>query len=121
MDPTVAFFVGALGDGFLQLFNKTIFPDIAGLDGYFKKHGSLEAMTIAGGMMFFFAIVYKTFKLPNIIWVVALYGIVWDLIFRLGRLYPSLDGYYKKMNYFHSALWGAIPMLMVYFVTQAIA
>jgi len=118
----IAFFTGFLGDACLQLATKL--PDANldwGLRGYFKQHGSAESLFIAGGMITFFYILYAyIFKLPLKWYYLAIYGIILDLIFRLSGIFPSLDGYYSHLNYFWSAVWGAIPMLIPYFVFTVI-
>ena len=90
-----------------------------GLNPYFKQHGSVEALFIAGGMMSIFYVIYLDFlKLPPVWYYLALYGIILDYIFRITMLFPSLKGYYKHLNYFWSAFWGAIPMLIPLFIVK---
>jgi hypothetical protein len=58
-----------------------------------------------------FSVLYLPFFQPTII-KLAIYGIILDLIFRKTMLFSSLKGYYQYFNYFWSAVWGAIPMII---------
>jgi len=109
---------GMLGDAALQVLAPRLGgPTGWGLNAYFKQHGRAEALCIAGGMLVFFIIVYLyVFKLPLNPVYLALYGVALDLLFRRTRLFPSLDGYYAHLNYFWSAVWGTIPMLIPYYI-----
>jgi hypothetical protein len=49
---------------------------------------------------------------PYNIFVIALYGILLDLIFRKTMVFESLRGYYDNLSYFWSGVWGAIPLLL---------
>ena len=89
-----------------------------GLHEYFRQHGRLEAPFLAAGMMTLFYVLYLWFKLPINYLSLALYGIILDLIFRFGRVFPSLAGYYKALNLLESGIWGAIPLTMPLFVYQ---
>jgi hypothetical protein len=103
--------VGLFGDAILQLLARH--KNVAGLQGYFKQHGSGESICIAAGMLTIFFIVYRfVLHLPVKWYYLALYGIILDFIFRKFNIFPSLKGYYEHMNYFSSALWGAIPMIL---------
>lgn len=104
--------VGFFGDVLLQLMVKKGGKDW-GLKGYFEQHGSVESLFIAAGMMSLFAVIYiYLLKLPLKWEYLIIYGIVLDLIFRVFMIFPSLKGYYSHLNYFWSAVWGAIPMLL---------
>ena len=104
--------VGFFGDLLLQIFVHFGIGDW-GLKEYFHQHGKLEAMTIASGMMSLFYILYfVVLKLPAKYEYLAVYGIILDLIFRETMLFPSLKGYYNALNYFESAVWGAIPLVL---------
>jgi uncharacterized membrane protein YvlD (DUF360 family) len=110
--------VGFFGDATLQLltYNGMGGSDGWGLNSYFKQHGRAESMFIASGMMGLFYLIYMylhcKFGLPLNIWCLALYGIILDLIFRKLKIFQSLDGYYNSLNYFWSAIWGIIPMII---------
>jgi hypothetical protein len=117
----IACLTGFFGDAGLQLLSKYngIGADIIGatsgwgLKPYFKLHGSFESLCIAAGMMSMFYIFYLyVLRLPPVLYYLALYGIILDLLFRKFRLFPTLDGYYKALNYFWSGFWGAIPMML---------
>lgn len=117
---SIGILVGILGDLILQILVKNNFGGNTGwgLKEYFKQHGIFESMTIAGGMLGFFMILYtivirKRQKPLELLLCLGLYGIVLDFIFRQTRIFPSLDGYYKHLNYFWSAVWGAIPMMLI--------
>jgi len=108
--------IGFLGDAALQILTKQMNMGGQtgwGLNPYFKQHGTAESLFIAGGMMAIFYIIYFfIFKLPISYYYLALYGIILDLFFRKTMLFSSLKGYYNHLNYFWSAVWGAIPMLL---------
>ena len=113
---------GFIGDALLQvavnigLGGSTGF----GLKPYFIQHGSAESTFIAGGMMALFYIIYMylvgTFTFTSL----AIYGILLDFIFRKMGLFSSLKEYYKYLNYFWSAVWGAIPMMLPLFIYNII-
>ena len=50
----------------------------------------------------------------------AIYGIILDLLFRKTMWFPSLKGYYNHLNYFWSAFWGAIPMILPLLILQSL-
>ena len=111
---SIALFVGFVGDLLLQIMTKHGLGGSSGwgLKEYFVQHGFRESTFIAGGMLALFYVLYNITGLPFTILNMFLYGILLDLVFRLFRIFPSLDGYYKYLNYFWSALWGAIPMII---------
>jgi len=106
--------VGFLGDASLQALTKLGMGSESGwgLNEYFEQHGGVEATFIAGGMLGLFAILYALTGLPFTIQNMVIYGILLDLIFRVFMIFPSLKGYYKSLNYFWSAVWGVIPMVI---------
>ena len=106
---SIACFVGFIGDFLLQILAKKY---DWGLKDYFKQHGSIESLFIAGGMMSLFYIIYILLKLPLNYKYLAIYGIVLDFLFRKFMIFPSLKGYYSHLNYFWSAVWGAIPLML---------
>ena len=110
---------GFVGDAILQILTKKF--KLGGETGwglleYFKQHGSIEALFIAGGMMTIFYVIFIKLFVKNGLKLnyinLAIYGIVLDLIFRKFMIFPSLKGYYTSLNYFESGLWGAIPMIL---------
>ncbi len=119
---TVAFLTGYVGDLLLQMLTKSL--GLGGSDGwgllsYFAQHGTTESLFIAGGMLTFFYIIYiYLIPMPLTLVNLAIYGVILDLIFRLTRLFPSLDGYYHHLNYLWSAVWGAIPMMLPLFLAN---
>lgn len=108
--------VGFVGDALLQIGSKSFSlggPTGWGLKPYFKQHGTVESLFIAGGMMTIFYVIYLYLIPFQVNYVnLAIYGIILDFIFRKTRLFPSLDGYYKHLNYFWSGFWGAVPLMM---------
>lgn len=109
-----AFFVGFIGDAILQIITANTSYDW-GLRKYFSQHGRPESLFIAGGMLvLFYSIIPSKFLsvTPFNIALIALYGIVLDLIFRKTMVFKSLDGYYNHLNYFWSGVWGAIPLVL---------
>jgi hypothetical protein len=118
---TNATLTGFIGDASLQLLTSKGLggPTGWGLNSYFSQHGPIESLFIAAGMMAVFYIVYMyILKLPLKPTYLAVYGIVLDYLFRRFRLFPSLDGYYHHLNYIESAIWGAIPMVIPFFMYQ---
>jgi hypothetical protein len=91
-----------------------------GLKEYFAQHGATESLFIAGGMMSLFYSLYILSGLPITYKNLALYGIVLDFLFRTFRIFKSLDGYYEYFNYFWSAVWGAIPLCLPFFLMRHI-
>lgn len=119
---SISCLTGFFGDGSLQILSKFMGgPTGWGLKAYFKQHGSPEALFIAAGMMTLFYVIYLSlFNFPAVWYWLALYGIVLDLLFRKLRIFPSLDGYYKALNYFESAFWGAVPLMLPLWISQLI-
>lgn len=114
----LACFVGFVGDACLQILVGNGFGGKTGwgLKEYFQQHGRAEALTIAAGMMTIFYAIYIISGVPVKWYYLVIYGVVLDLIFRVTMVYPSLKGYYKHLNYFWSAVWGAIPMLLPFWL-----
>ena len=120
---SIACVTGFVGDASLQILTKYLGMGSStggwGLKKYFKQHGSPEALFIAGGMMTIFYVIYIYFlRLPLTWYYLALYGIILDYIFRKLEIFPSLDGYYKALNYFWSAFWGAVPLLLPFLINK---
>ena len=115
---------GFIGDASLQFLTKKANlggPTGWGLKAYFRLHGSVEAVFIAGGMMTIFYIIFLFgLRLAPTWYSLAIYGVVLDWLFRVTMLFPSLDGYYRALNYAESAFWGAIPMLIPLWAVQFI-
>jgi len=110
------FIIGMIGDLLLQQIVK-YHPngDFAGLKSYFKIHGQFESLLIAGGMMYFFGILFDLLKQPKTFFNLAIYGTILDILFRQFRLFPSLDGYYNALTPFQSILWAIIPITLPLF------
>lgn len=118
---TCAFLTGFIGDIILQILIKKYNLGDWGLKSYFIRHGSNESVFIAGGMLTLFYIIYLyIFRLPVKWYYLGLYGILLDLLFRKCMLFPSLQGYYTYLNYFWSAFWGFIPMILPLFLCKMI-
>jgi hypothetical protein len=117
----IACIVGFIGDFLLQLGSKLGLggPTGWGLKDYFAQHGSVESLFIAGGMMSIFYVLYLLVLKPNYLYL-AIYGIILDFIFRKLNVFPSLKGYYNYFGYFWSAVWGAIPLMLPYFIYSKI-
>ena len=112
---SIACITGFAGDAALQTGIKygRGGPTGWGLKEYFKQHGAVESTFIAGGMMALFFLMYVyVLKLPLTYTNLAVYGVVLDFIFRKTMLFPSLVGYYKYLDYFGSAFWGAVPAMI---------
>ena len=120
----IACITGFIGDMLLQIGVKQFHlggPTGWGLKRYFSLHGSAESTFIAGGMMTIFYVLLGS--LPKTYAVLAIYGVILDFIFRKTMLFASLKEYYEYFNYFWSAVWGAIPMiipLLIYDIIQKV-
>jgi hypothetical protein len=108
---------GFAGDALLQIGSRMGLggPTGWGLAPYFAQHGSQESLYVAGGMLSLFITLYLLTGLPVTYQNLAIYGVLLDLIFRKLMVFPSLKGYYEYFNYFWSAVWGAIPLMMPLF------
>ena len=112
---SISCLTGLVGDALLQIATKYLDFDW-GLKQYFTYHGSGESLCIASGMMTLFYIIYiYILRLPLNYLYLAIYGIILDYIFRKTMFFDSLRGYYKALNYFWSAFWGAVPMILPLF------
>jgi len=122
----IACLTGFVGDFLLQILTKYFHMGGEtgwGLLEYFKQHGSVEALFIAGGMMTLFYVIFIQFVKMGIklnYFNLAVYGIILDLIFRKFNIFPSLSGYYSSLNYFESGLWGAIPMILPFLIFKLV-
>jgi hypothetical protein len=116
--------IGFIGDASLQFLTKQVGLGGAtgwGLNPYFRLHGTNESLFIAGGMMTIFYIIFLfVLRLPPTWYYLSIYGVVLDLIFRVTMLFPTLEDYYRALNYTESAFWGAVPMLMPLWTVQFI-
>lgn len=117
---TFAYLTGFIGDGLLQIIvGNTKYN--WGLKEYFRQHGVAESVFIAGGMLaFFYMIYFFILRLPLNPIYISIYAIVLDLLFRELNIFPSLKGYYSHLNYFWSAFWAVIPMLIPYYLYRCI-
>lgn len=121
---SISCIVGFVGDGLLQIGSRHLNmggPTGWGLKGYFRLHGSAESTFIAGGMMSIFYVIYYLSRIPISYTNLAIYGILLDFIFRKTMLFSSLKEYYQYLNYFWSAVWGAIPMIIPLFIFNLLA
>ena len=110
----ISFLVGIIGDIILQTWVK-LAGDVVGLKSYFMEHGIVESLLIAGGLMYVVTIIYEQTKFKINYLNLFIYGIIIDLIMREFNLFPSLDEYYKVLNYFESAILGGLPMILPLF------
>jgi hypothetical protein len=117
---TISCLTGFFGDASLQIATK-YFGFNWGLKKYFAYHGSGESLCIASGMMTLFYIIYLYILRLSLNYAyLGIYGIILDFIFRKTMAFESLDGYYKALNYFWSAFWGAVPMILPFFIYNII-
>jgi len=114
---TTSFMVGFVGDSILQ-FSVNNLGFNMGLKNYFIKHGRVESLFIAGGIVALALILYTVvLKLPLTYTNLFIYGIVLDFIFRLTRFFPSLDEYYDRLSIPETAIiGGSIPVMLPLFV-----
>ena len=121
---SISSITGFLGDALLQFLTKNMGlggQSGWGLKSYFTQHGSIEALFIASGMMSIFYVFYLfILGLQPTLVSLAIYGIILDLLFRKTMWFPSLKGYYNHLNYFWSAFWGAIPMILPLLILQSL-
>lgn len=114
----IATLVGFVGDAMLQGLVKCGAGGMTGwgLKSYFQQHGSAESMFTAAGMMAVFYTVYVLLGLPLKWYWLIIYGVLLDLFFRVTMVFSSLREYYRALNYFWSAVWGAIPLLLPWLI-----
>lgn len=107
-----AFIIGVLGDAGLQAFNKyTSYGKDWGLDTYFAKHGSVESLFIAGGMLVGFELLYdKIFPTKEYLYLFALGGII-DVVFRTTMPMASLEDYYNQNHPLFTIFWAGFPAM----------
>ena len=123
----ITFLTGFFGDILLQIGDKLGLggPTGWGLRDYFKLHGAAESTCIAGGMMTLFYIlilpIFGKLTVTQTFIFLAIYGVVLDLLFRELVIFKTLDAYYRYFNYFCSAVWGAIPLILPYLIKIVIA
>jgi hypothetical protein len=112
---SIACLTGVFGDALLQIGAKSVNRNWS-LKPYFAQHGSAESLFIASGMSIFYVFYLYVLRLPLNYVYLAIYGIIVDLIFRKFMIFKSLEPYYKSLNYFWSAFWMAIPMMLPFFI-----
>lgn len=117
----IAATVGFIGDILLQIgvFNLNLGGNTGwGLKDYFLHHGRRESAFIAAGMMALFYLIFL--RLPSsekyMLLSLSVFAIILDLIFRIFVIFPSLWLYYDYFNYFWSAVWAVIPMLIPFII-----
>ena len=105
-----AFFIGVAGDLGLQTLNKyTSKGKDWGLDTYFAKHGPVESLFIAGGMLVAFELLYdKIFTTKEYLYLFLLGGVV-DVFFRTTMPMESLKDYYNQNNPLYTIFWAGFP------------
>lgn len=105
-----AFYIGFLGDLALQLLNEyTSKGKEWGLDTYFEKHGSLEALMIAPGMVIGFELLYDLIFEEKNFGSLFLLGSLVDIFFRVTMPMESLRDYYKKNHPLMTIFWAGFP------------
>lgn len=113
----VAFGIGVAGDAALQLLSQTPFGEDWGLTQYFKIHGPVGAMFIAGSMMYMFTWFISAVSGPTPdYFIVFMYGVLLDVLFRVTRIMPTLDGYYTALSPLTTMIWGGIPAVLPFMV-----
>jgi hypothetical protein len=120
---TAAMAVGLIGDGILNWATQDGSKYNFGLRGYFKTHGSLEAMFIAGTIMW--VTMWLALKAwphgnrhPHIILFLFLFGSITDILYRELRLMPSLDGMYEEFSPMVSMFWAGGPLVLAYLIAS---
>lgn len=119
-----AFLFGAFGDVVLQGLYSMDHPyfgsDPWGLEEYFKQHGRMESVLIAGGLTSGFHWSANKLLSPTL-WPLgpltyAAYGAVVDVLFRTFMPMPSLKNYYQKLPWWMSIFWAAFPAYVLGFI-----
>jgi hypothetical protein len=119
------FLYGVVGDAALQAIAAyTSKGEEWGLNTHFKEHGKLASLFIAGGMTTgtyalasFFSPYYGVppYGSPSVV-VLAITGLVLDVLFRTQMLMPSLRDYYKKLSPWMSIFWASFPSALMHFL-----
>jgi hypothetical protein len=117
---TVALITGFIGDAIWQIIaNMNIGAETGtwGLQYYFERQGSAEALFTAAGMLGIFYILYAFTGLPFKVQWITIYAVILDLIFRYTNLFPSLKMFYKELSIPSTIIMGSvIPLLLPLFV-----
>lgn len=118
----IAIIVGFVGDAGTQLVTRTKLGGVTGfgLTHYFKQHGKAESMFIASGIMGFFYTLYAFTGLPFRLQYLSIYGIILDLIFRYGKIFPSLHGYYQNSIPATAIIGAVIPFILPLLILKLI-
>jgi len=107
-----AFLMGVLGDAGLQMLGTSISSEQWGLRDYFARHGPVESLFVAGGMVSAFWYV-STIYLGLDPYGSAFLGAVTDVAFRTWLPMKSLAGYYAYMPWWKSVFWAAFPAYLL--------
>ena len=109
-----AFLIGVFGDIGLQLFNKYSEKGKDwGLDTYFKQHGPIESVFIAGGMLVGFDILYDFIFPQKEFFQLFLLGGIVDVIFRTTMPMKSLEDYYYQNHPLFTIFWAGFPSMFL--------
>jgi hypothetical protein len=121
----IATLVGFVGDIGVQLAveNDWLGKNGAGLKVYFAQHGRSESLFIASGLMAFFYTLYAMTGLPFKLQYIAVYAVLLDFMFRYGKVFNSLDGFYRENSIPITTTMGAIipfilPLLILKLVKR---
>jgi hypothetical protein len=72
----------------------------------------MESLFIAGGLVVGAQELFELLPIEDNDLNIFIYGGVLDLLFRYGRIFPSLDGYYEALPVWLSFIYGGIPFLI---------
>lgn len=116
----IPFSIGAIGDFILQcIVNSSDQNDLWGLKYYFERHGRMESIFIAGGMMQFFTVFYEEID-PSLNTIgLIVYGSLIDLVFRYFDIFNSLENYYQKLSVPVTMFWGFFPLLLFKYILNS--
>ena len=118
-----AFVFGITADIALNVVTKQDWTPDVGLKDYFVKHGALESVFIAGGLLFGSMFTGLTFwggdvnRVGTVPFLFA-YGALLDVAFRRFRLMPTLDSMYNKLHPLTSILWAGGPLVLAYYTAK---
>lgn len=111
--PEACAITGFLGDFGLQILDRGKW----GLTEYFNKHGRLESMFTAAGMLAVFGTMWVYFAGgPPTIMQAMIYGAFLDMGFRYEMPMKSLSTYYRECDLWFTIPWGGIPFVMALFI-----
>jgi hypothetical protein len=116
----IALITGFIGDAIWQIIAKMNIGAESGTWGlqyYFQRQGSAEALFTAAGMLGIFYTLYAFTGLPFKVQWLTIYGIILDILFRYTNLFPSLKMFYEELSIPSTIIMGSvIPLILPLFI-----